>query len=233
MRYVRTWGVIFTLVVSGISPAQERFNSLSVFGTFTTSAKLFPSPDDADEFTRGQFLPLNDIFGFGLEFRRDIPAIRVQLGLSIEYLSATELINVPATVISVPVRDGFHAIPIEFTGYFVIPFGGEKIQLFMGAGTGVYLGFRTYDYAGTDAVLISRSVGVGIHVVSGVEYLLSDLLSLRSVIKFRDAQFESTNRFTQPTTVYRGSTIPLSQDLLSSRMNIDGMVATIGIAVRF
>ena len=59
------------------------------------------------------------------------------------------------------------------------------------------------------------------------------MISLRSVIKFRDVQFESVNRFTKFTTTYNGSSIALTQEPLSSRINIDGMVATLGIVIRF
>ena len=223
------------LVVCGVSaaPAQERNYSITTFGAFTTTSKLFPSANSPDEFTRGQFLPLDDIFSFGLEFRREIRAIRVQIGLSVEYVTTSEIINVPDSLIAVPVRDGFRAVPVELTGYFVIPFSGDKIQLFMGAGAGAYPGVRTYDYAGAEAIVVSRTIGVGIHVVSGVEYVLNDILSLRSVIKFRDVQFESVNRFTKFTTTYNGSSIALTQEPLSSRINIDGMVATLGIVIRF
>jgi hypothetical protein len=223
------------LMVCGISvaPAQERNYSVTTFGAFTTSSKLFPSANSADEFTRGQFLPLNDIFSFGIEFRREIKAIRVQIGLSVEYIATSEIINVPDSLIAIPVKDGFQTVPVELTGYFVIPFSGDKIQLFMGAGVGAYPGVRSYDYAGTQAIVVGRTIGVGIHVVSGVEYVLNDILSLRGVLKFRDVQFESTNRFTQTTTQYNGNSITLSQDPLSSRINIDGMAATMGIVIRF
>ena len=129
MRYARTCLIVLMLGGTVVAPAQERHYSVTMFGAFTTSSKLFPHPNDVDEFTRGQFLPLDDIFSIGVEFRREIKAIRVQLGLSAEYISKSDLINVPDSLTTIPVKDGFKAVPIELTGYFVIPFSGDRIQL--------------------------------------------------------------------------------------------------------
>jgi len=213
--------------------AQEQHYSVTAFGTFTTSSKLFYHPNDIDEFTRGQFFPLDNIFSVGIEVRMNIPALRTQLGLSVEYISKSELINVPLSSVTIPLEDGFRAFPTELTGYFMIPFGGEHIQMFMGGGVGVYPGIRTYDYAGAKAVPVEHSIGAGIHVVSGIEYVLNKQFSLRSTFKFRDVQFESVNRFTKATTTYNGTAVTLSSEALPSRINIDGMVVTVGIAVHF
>jgi hypothetical protein len=216
-----------------ITKAQERTYSVTTFGAFTTSSKLFHHPDATNEITRGQYLPLDDILSMGVEIRKNISSIRAQLGLSIEYLSKSEVINVPTSSSSIPLSDGFTVFPIELTGYFVIPFSGESVQLFMGGGAGLYPGFRAYDYAGASAIVADRTTGAGIHVVSGVEYRLNDLFSLRSMIKFRDVQFESVNRFARTSVVYNGAVVNLTQEPLSSRVNIDGMVATLGVVVYF
>ena len=170
--------------------AQNRVYSATAFGSFTTSSKLFPHSNDADESTRGQFLPLDDIFSIGVELRRDIEAVRVQVGLSIEYIRKSDVIIAPLSSISIPIDEGFEVFPIELTGYFIIPFSGEHLQLFMGGGAGAYPGIRTYEYAGANAVAVDRTTGIGIHIVSGIEYRLNDLFSLRSTLKFRDVQFE-------------------------------------------
>lgn len=224
---------MFLLLVCGTADGQERSYSITAFGAFTTSSKLFPYPNDPDDFTRGQFVPLDDIFSSGIEFRKDIRSIRVQLGLGVEYISASTVTNVPSPTTTIEVRDGFKVLPVELTAYFVIPFNGDLFQLFMGAGGGVYPGVRSYTYAGAGSSLAGRTTGVGIHIVSGVEYSLGETLSLRAILKFRDVQFESVNRFNQATTLYHGTGVTLNQDPLSSRINIDGMVASIGLAYHF
>ena len=224
---------MFLLLVCGTADGQERSYSVTAYGAFTTSAKLFPYPNDPDDFTRGQFLPLDDIFSSGIEIRRELRSIRLQIGLGVEYIAASTVMNVPSTQTTIEVRDGFRVFPIEGTAYFVIPFSGDLFQLFMGAGGGVYPGIRSYTYADANSSLADRTTGVGIHIVSGVEYSLGETFSLRAILKFRDVQFESVNKFNQSTTLYHGTGVTLSQNALSSRINIDGMVASIGLAYHF
>jgi hypothetical protein len=203
------------------------------YGTFITSSKLFSHPDDPDEYTRGLFLGLNDIFSGGIEVRRDFPSLHGQVGASIEYIQTSDVHTIDDSSAQIPVRDGFRAIPIELTGYFLIPFGGDDIQITMGGGVGAYIGSRIYEYAGAPASVVDKTVGYGIHIASGIEYMLSQTLSLRSVVKFRDVQFKSVNAFSQPFTVYSGGIIILSQQPMPSRINIDGMTITLGLTAHF
>jgi|ERR1041384_842000 hypothetical protein len=222
------------LLLQPASRAQDKPYSVGLFGTFTSSSKLFHHPDDPDQIIRSQFLPLDDIFSAGIDVRRSIENLRIRIGLSAEYISTSELIMVPLSPSSsVPVEDGFTAVPVELSGYFMIPFGDEKIQFYMGGGGGAYFGSRKYRFANAEAATVARNIGVGIHVLSGVEYAIRPALSLRSEIKFRDVQFETTNRFDSPSTTYLGHTILLDQTPLPSRVNIDGLTVHLGIVFRF
>ncbi len=232
MRTARTC-FIAIMVSAAIAVAQERTLSITAFGTFTTSSKLFPHPNVSDDFTRGEFLPIDDFLSTGLEIRKEFRELRSQIGISVEYITSSKVIQAPVSSTSVPVEDGFSVYPIELTGYFIIPFGGEAVHIFMGGGGGVYFGVRSYQYANASAIPVHRTIGAGIHVVTGAEYTINELISLRSMLKFRDVQFESENRFTATTTVYNGTAISLSQDPLESRVNIDGMAITVGIAFHF
>lgn len=227
--------VLVVVIVGAVSGnAQEHAYSLSAGGSFTTSSKLFHHATDPDEFIRSQFQPLDDIFGATIDVRRTIEAIGIQIGLSIEYLSKTETFNAPITTAR-PVSsvDGFTALPIELSGYFDIPVGDETIRLYMGGGGGIYLGNRRYAIANVDAPTVGRNVQLGIHVLSGAEYTLSPGFALRSELKFRNVQFETTNKFQQATAQYQGRFISLPQEPIVSRINIDGMMLTLGLAYRF
>jgi opacity protein-like surface antigen len=133
----------------------------------------------------------------------------------------------------IPVRDGYYTIPIECSGYFPIPIGTPELQVYMGAGLGMYFGSRFYEYGGASTEIVQRKIGYGIHILSGVEIAVSPALSLRTEIKFRDIQFETVNRFTSFSSLFNGNPIPLDQDALSSRISIDGMTLNLGIAYHF
>jgi hypothetical protein len=220
----------FAMAAATGSYAQEHPYTISLFGSFTTSSKLFHHPDAADELTRSQFMPLGDIFAGGIDARRSIENLRIEVGLSIEYIEKTSVFGLPASASdNIPVRDGFTAVPVELTGYFMIPVGGEEIELYMGGGAGVYFGTRHYQIAGAEAKTVGHRTGYGIHVLSGIRYRMQSRLFLRSEVKFRDVQFETVNQFDQPATSYLGIVVPLDQQPMVSRINIDGLALSLGI----
>jgi hypothetical protein len=223
--------VIALLLLCSSIQAQERLYSVSLCGSFTTSAKLFYAPDDPDYFSRHLYLPIDNTFGFGFDIRRSIEETGLQIGVSAEYLSKTEQFTLPQT--SIKVNDGFIAVPIEATGYFIIPFSSDDVQLYMGGGGGVYWGTRIYDYNSIKAQVTGRKLGYGIHILSGLQYNFHPLFALRSEVKFRDIQFTVTNAF--PPNGRQGilatnqnSTLPFN-----SRISIDGMQISLGLVSKF
>ena len=222
------------LIIVVNTRAQKHPFTFSVSGSFSTSSKLFLHSEDPNETTRNQFLPLNDLFGITIDVRRQFDAIGIQLGLNVEYISKTESYFLPITYTkSVPLTDGFTAIPIELSGYFTIPIGDETVQFYMGGGGGLYFGNRNYRIAEVTAFTVRRTIGVGIHILSGIQYILTPLISLRSEVKFRDVQFQTVNQFTQPFVTYHNTTISLDQQPFASRISINGMTLTLGLAVHF
>jgi len=206
--------------------------SVSVFGTLTTSSRLFPNPNARDDFTRGGFTPLNTAFSLGADIRGDVPFLGIRVGISSEYISRRVTGSVPNTRGTIPVEDGYSVLPLELTGYFRIPVGGESVNFYMGGGGGVYFGERRYRYAGVEPVTLQRDLNFGIHVQSGLEIGLGEQIALRTELKFRNIQIETSQRFTTPSTVYAGTTVPLPQETLHSRVQVDGMNLVVGIVYR-
>jgi len=214
--------------------AQDRQYSIGIFGSLNTSSKLFYNPNDQDEFIRSQFLPLNSTFSGGVDFRRTIEPLRISLGISIEYLSKTDFFIHPfSQSLNIPIKDGFSATPVELSVFFPIPVGSDVLQLYMGGGAGAYFGERRHEYAGIRTSVTDHKTGYGIHIISGLEYFVRPAVSLRSELKFRNVQFESVNRFLEPTAVYAGTVVPLDLDPLASRVNIDGMTLSLHLAYHF
>lgn len=227
--------VLCATLVPQAFPQESRPTSVSLFGTFTTSSKLFRNPDAADELVRDQFVPLNSIVSGGIDIRRMIEAIRLEFGLSVEYLAREDGSTVipQGSTEPVPVTDGFRVVPVELSGYFPIPVGNETFRILMGGGGGMYIGTRRYSVAGAEAATVERSTGWGIHIVSSLEISLSPVLLLRTDVKFRDIQFETVSAFTAPSTIYAGRVVTLDAGAFPSRVNIDGMTLNVGLGFRF
>lgn len=234
MRLLRV-PIVIVFIVAAALPARGgggRF-SVAAFGAVTTASKLFANPNARDEILRGTYTPIDPVFGAGVDARIDVAALGLRFGLGAEYLAGTVSSSAPNTSPGIPVEDGYTAIPVELTAYFSIPVGGENVDFYLGGGMGAYLGERKYSYAGVDAETIDRNVQAGIHVLTGVEIAVAGAVALRSEIKFRNIQIETTQQFPAPSTVYEGVTVPLPREPFTSRVQVDGMNLTIGVVVRF
>jgi hypothetical protein len=191
--------------------AQEGNYSISLKLSYTTSSKIFLNSNSPDLFSRGKYLSVENIYGGGFEVRRKIPETQIQIGLSVDYVSKLENFTQTKT------KDGFWAIPIELTGFYMPILDGD-VKVFIGGGCGYYIGERTYSISKSNAQVVRRNPGVGIHILGGVDYYFYKGLGVRSQLKFRDVQFKTTSRFPGTNT-----------DDLNSQINIDGMNVEVGL----
>jgi opacity protein-like surface antigen len=223
------WVMIAVLAGGSSLCAQPEGLSLVFRGTYTTSSEIFPNPGSPDPVKRSQSFLVDGFPGAGVEVRYRFPGTLVAVGASVEYQRATLATELAVAFRNdIPVLDGYRAIPLEFTGYFVIPFSTRIVQVYMGGGVGLYLGERTYELAGVAAPMVENSPGFGIHVVAGVGYALTEHLSLVGGMKFRDLQFSSTNAFPGSTITYNGAVINVGTTPFESRIHTDGIVFQLG-----
>jgi hypothetical protein len=232
------WVPLFVFLLSDVVIGAERNArySIALKGTYTSTSKLFPTPDAALESLRNRTIEFNDLLGMGLEIRRRLSNESIEVGLGVEFLRTSKpgVASGPGTpTIRLPIEDGYRFIPLELTGYFIIPFSSEKVKLFMGGGTGFYYGDRIYRVVDRSAQTVETQVAFGIHVLAGMDYFFSPLFSLRGELKFRDPQFNITSRFTATQVEYNGNLYRLSQQPFVSKVNLDGLVITLGTVLNF
>jgi len=223
------WVVIAVLAGTGSLQSQPEGLSLVVKGTYTTSSEIFPNPSSPDPVRRSQSFLIDGFLGTGLEIRYRIPGTLLAVGASAEYQRATLTTDIAVAFRDdIPVQDGYWAVPLELTGYFIVPFSTRVVQVYMGGGMGVYLGERTYELAGVTAPVVATTSGFGIHVVAGVGYALTEHLSLIGGMKFRDLQFTSSNAFPRATLTYNGAVINVGSSAFESHIHTDGIVFQLG-----
>ena len=203
--------------------------SLIARATYTTSSQIFPNPNSPDPVKRSLSFVVDGFPGGGVELRYRFPGTLLAVGASVEFQRATLATDLAVAFRNdIPVQDGYRAVPLELTGYFIIPFSTRAVQVFMGGGAGLYLGERLYELAGVTAPVVESSPGFGIHVVAGVGFALIDHLSLVGEMKFRDLQFTSINAFPSATIVYNGALINVGTTSFESRIHTDGIVFQLG-----
>lgn len=193
-------------------------SSIFLKGVYITSSKIYLYPDASDFILRSKHLPIENIYGGGVDFRVNLPTAKIQLGLSVDYISKIQNNDLQKT------EDGFIAIPVEISGYFYIPITNSDFSIFMGIGTGLYFGERRYSLNNQQAHLIDKKVGFGIHVLGGIDYSVYENIILRSQLKFRDLYFRTTNQFVASD---------IDEKPFVSQVNIDGMIVELGIVFTF
>jgi len=214
--------------------AQERALTVLMKGNLTTRTSLFLSPNAPEPEMRAKALELTDFLGSGIEIKYLFPHSNLAVSLSAEYLRFRQSNPKQVSYQSeIPAEDGYVAIPVELTGYFIIPASGQTVKVFIGGGGGVYFGRRQYTLAGAEAAVTDTKPGFGIHVLGGVSYHFTDWLSLVGEMKFRDLQFRSTNAFQVSRVLYQGSLFPLPQTPFESSVQTDGIVFQLGVGVSF
>jgi hypothetical protein len=218
------------LAVSPLRAGDGPF-TLILKGNLTTSSLIYVTPDAADPVQQGNTFNLTGTFGYGAEIRFRFPETNLALGISTDYIRSSGSSTLNGT--SIPTQDGYTAIPVEMTGYFIIPLSGEYFGVYMGGGAGVYFGNRTYSIAGIEAASVNNTPGFAIHVLGGISYRFWGSFQGTFEMKFRDLQFQSEDAFTTRVIRYRDTIINVSTQPFNSRVETDGIVLQIGIAFTF
>jgi hypothetical protein len=234
-RLTMICGACLFLMAARVSIASAQSSPFSVHlkGNLTTTSQLFPRPYASDPTDRASFFPLEDILGYSVELRLLIPETNIAVGFSTDYIRTTTSRVQAVPPVSVPIEDGYRVIPVELTGYFILPLSGDEFGVYMGGGGGAYFGRRIYRVANVQAPSEDTGTGYGIHVLGGVSYKLLPWLSLTAEMKFRDLQFETTNRFSVPQIAYRNVIVNVGSEPFVSRIHTDGIMLQIGAALSF
>lgn len=239
----RRWGNRFALHVLAVLAfvpiasslhASDKNLSLILRGTYTTSSRIFVNPDASTEEQRAQFSQLDGITGGGIELRYRWPGEQFFFTLSVDLLSQVQQRNQFLSFSPsrrLPVTEGLRLVPVEFGMYTYIPIGSESMRFSMGGGIGLYTGERILRVADVEAAMQNNPVRFGIHVSSGVEYRVLSGVWLRGEMKFRDPEFQAVSRFAQERTVFEGTVVTFPQNEFSSRVNVNGMAFSVGVAV--
>jgi len=226
--------VCLLLVLVHAAVGQDKPFLLSLRGTLTTGSQIFQNPDSPDEVERSRFVAIENSVGYGVELKYLVPETDIAVGIGVEYIRTSSpfaLFLSPTR--NLPVEDGYRVIPVELTGYFIIPVSGPRFGIYMGGGGGAYFGRRIYRIAGVDAASVDEGRGFGIHVLAGIHYRLNEWFSLIGEMKFRDLQFSARNAFPVSQIRSGNSIVSVSTKPFPSRVHTDGIIFQLGTAFSF
>ncbi len=155
------------------------------------------------------------------------------IGLTIQYLTARQTIysiygyDQTGQYVGVPVNDGFSLLLVELNGYFNIPILDGGWNIYLGGGPAHYFGRRNLQIGNSEANTPLVTAG-GIQVSAGVPFKFTDYVGLRSEMKSRSPEFNTTSSFSSPTTTYNGTEVSLPKTQYG-KVDLDGDDFTLGL----
>jgi len=177
--------------------------SMTVRGNYISSAKVYFNPDATSEALRGEYLPVYDLLGGGIELRITLPEERIFFSLSADYVARTKTANFLLSVNGVLQRasgsEALKFIPVELAMNTYVPLGAEDFQLSMGGGIGVYYAAQSLTIFGVKTQTTSNPLAYGIHINTGLEYRLNTNIRFRTEMRFRDPEIINENKYEQQT----------------------------------
>ena len=224
---------IISLFISNIAFAQYNGYDLSFSTNFSynTTAKIFLTPNAANIFDQNIYFEIDGIYSYSAELRYRINDAII-LGLSAEYMQGSEKgrnLNSRQFIVT----DGYELYPLELSIYYFLPFSTESFKFYMGGGLGFYFGKRTREFGNIKFDNVDSEIGYGIQVSVGMDYLIFDNFSTRGEIRFRDPDLNVTNKYNDETVVYNGTTYRVTQENITSKLNVDGITFRIGAVYHF
>lgn len=213
--------------------------TLQAFAMYVSSAELQNNIKSNVSFIRDASIELKGGYGYGAEltYNPNISNFDILFYISSEYLKVKDdglvlRFENDSAVSNVRFTEEFNLIPLEAGLKWNLPVSTERFKVYIGGGGGVYFGNRTRTVGPNKTSAISRKPGFSMNVLAGLEYFVERNLSLDFEFKFREANFESEDRFDTDLITIGGNTYSLDNPVYS-RLLVDGTRLSIGIKYHF
>ncbi len=213
--------------------------SLQVYGMYVSSAELQNNLGSSVSFLRDASIELKGGYGYGAEltYNPNINNFDVVFYFSSEYLKVKDdelLLRFENDSGSSSVRftEEYNMLPFEAGLKWNLPVSTERFKIYIGGGGGLYFGNRTRTIGPYKSSPISRKAGFSMNVLAGLEYYLKRNLSLDFEFKFREATFDTQDRFDVDYITIGGNVYSMDNPLYS-RILVDGTRLSAGIKYHF
>lgn len=205
---------------------------------YISSATIQFSPFSPDLVQRNLTTDTKGGYGYGVSIRKKFLLENLYIGLSADYVSITDdgqeadYIS-GKDIIRVRATEKITVIPVEITGYFNTPSFESDLNIYFGGGIGINYGNRTRKIGNVESETLEKTPGLNLVVLSGFEYLLEKNVSAFLEFRFRSGQFRVKGKYPQNSVVIDNFRFPLNNEELNSRIYLDGIKLSLGIAYKF
>ncbi|MBA4406352.1 hypothetical protein C0389_03670 [bacterium] len=224
--------LFFVSVISICAQANDKKFGISFNINYTSTSQLFLQPKAVDPFIRNTHENLDKITSYSIDLRYQFSE-SIIVGIGSELIEKTFENSINLGGIRAKMNDGYKMTPLEISGYYLIPFSSEHFKFFFGGGFGLYFGNHIRNFGDVTIENENSKIGYGMHVAVGMDYVIYNFISVRGQIRFRDPEFETTNRYSSQTVNYNNQQYVLSSQTFNSKVNIDGITFTLGMVLNF
>lgn len=215
------------------------FNDFIVTGSlnYVSSATIQLDPYSPDIVERNSTLELSGGYGYGFTIRTKLFRNDLYLGLSGEYVriqdnNAVLILEGDSTTARLKLTETITSFPAELTVYFNVPSFQENLNIYLGGGIGLYSGDRKRKILNFESETISKSFGLSLVVLSGIEYYFEKNFMTFMEMRFRDGEYNVRSKFPLSYVTLNGVSYSLDKDM-NSKIFLDGLKISFGLGYRF
>ncbi len=227
--------LLISLLIFNTAFSQSK-KTLALNFDYVLSAFVYPNVISSDRGLRNFSNEINNWFGFSADFRYEFVE-GYFAGLSIEMvdkkISDYLIRRIGSENLRIPIEDKYTIYIAELSALFVAPFSSQKWQIYIGGGVGAYRGNFSKTILNVKSKIQKSPVNIGIHVLSGVQFNLTEKIALRGELKFRDPIVEVESKFLDNQINYNGYIIQIDQTPFRTRVNFDTMTFVFGLVLSF
>lgn len=211
--------------------------SITPYVSYVSSATIQLRAFSGSEFERNETLEISGGYGYGISVTKRLFDEDLAFGISVEYASITdeensEIFDNGEVRIRARIKEELTVVPVELSGYFGLPAFTEGLDMYLGAGVGVYFGDRKRTVISLESETLAKEPGFGIVLMSGIGYEITDNLNGVFEFRFRQGEYRVKSRFPASTFTAGGNTFTIEPQV-DSKVFLDGLKLSLGFSFRF
>jgi hypothetical protein len=240
VRLIIAFTLIFpSFIFSQSSAPLLPFNDLVLSGSFNyvSSATIQLAPYSPDIVERNSTLELSGGYGYSFSAKTKVLRNDLFFGVTVEFIKIQDndallLLEGDSSFARIKISESITSYPVEFTAYFNVPSFQENLNIYLGGGLGIYTGNRIRKLQNFESETISKSFGLSLVVLSGIEYFFEKNFMSFMELRFREGEYDVKSKFPLNFVTVNGVSYSLGKEM-NSKVFLDGLKLSLGIGYRF
>lgn len=220
-------------------PHTPFFNDVILSGSlnYVSSATIQLAPFSADLVERNSTVDISGGYGYSFSIRTKLFRNDLFFGITAEFVkiqdnNAILTLEGDSSIARIKLSETITAYPVEFTAYFNVPSFQENLNIYLGGGVGLYSGDRKRKILNFESETISKTFGLSLVVLSGIEYYFEKNFMSFMELRFRDGEYDVKSKFPINSINVNGVSYSLGNEM-NSKIFLDGLKVSLGLGYRF